>query len=456
MSGNHDHLPLTTAQTWVWLAQQADPENPIYKAAEYLDIRGRIDLSLLEAAVRRAVADTDAFLVRIEDDGESVRQVVDRSLDWPMPVTDLRDAEDPWAQAQAWMEADLHRTVDLGCAPLFTIAVLRLPADRSLLYISAHHLVMDGFGFSLFVRRATEVYTALEAGLECPPSTLGSLRRLVEDELHYQASERFARDREYWITQLSEPPDILSLAGRRAETCHTFLRETGQVPAPVADRLRGLARRARSSLPTVAMATLALYMHRMTGADDVILELTVTGRQGAVARNVPGMLSNAPPLRIPVRPEMSVGELVKHTATRARGLLQHQRYPSIYLPGDLGIVDIGEMPEPPAINIMGYDPALHFGRHPATLHNMSNGSVEDLTINVYERADDGSLRVDFNANPALYRAEDNVAHHRGFLDLLNALADAELEQPVEQVGLRPAGDTPDAEEPVRREVETAP
>ncbi|KIZ17008.1 condensation domain-containing protein [Streptomyces natalensis] len=85
------HLPLTTAQTGVWFSQQLDAENPIYRVTEYLDIHGQIDLPVLETALRRAVAETEALRVRVEaDDEEGARQVIVRSLEWRLPVVDFR------------------------------------------------------------------------------------------------------------------------------------------------------------------------------------------------------------------------------------------------------------------------------------------------------------------------------------------------------------------------------
>lgn len=190
-------LPLTAAQTGIWFAQQLDPLNPIYKAAEYIDIRGPVDATKLDAAVRQAVAETEAFRVRIEVDDEGIWQLVDRLVDWPLPMLDLTDVANPWARARDWMYADLNRVVDLGRAPLFTWTVFKLAAGRFLLHLSSHHLVMDGFGFSLVIQRIAEVYSALETGREFPPSSLGSLPLLLADEAGYWASERPIQDRQY-------------------------------------------------------------------------------------------------------------------------------------------------------------------------------------------------------------------------------------------------------------------
>ncbi|KOU09329.1 amino acid adenylation domain-containing protein [Streptomyces sp. NRRL F-5755] len=437
-------MPLTVAQTGVWFSQELDTENPIYRAAEYVDIHGPVDLALLDAAVHRAVADIDTVRVRFETDEDGgVWQVPDLADDWPLPVVDLRDPDtagprDPYARAEEWMWDDLRRPVDLRHSPLFSFAVLRLPDDHCVLYMALHHITLDGYGFSLLIQRVAEVYTALEAGEEIPPCPLNTLEELLADEAAYHASERFTRDRAFWAEQFAGRATDTDLASRLASVPHRFVRETAHLPAPAADGLRALARQTRSGLPVVAMAALALYVHRMSGNTDVTLDLTVTGRVGAVPRNTPCMLANVLPLHVGLGPYTTVRELVRHTSERARGLLRHQRYPSPYLVQELGAAHTGGHLGDWGINIMNYDPGLSFGQHPATLHNLSNGPVTGLGVNVYERTDDGRLRVDFQADPGLYDAEVTAAHQRRFLALLDTLAEVDPEQPVGGIDLLPA------------------
>ncbi|OKI02048.1 non-ribosomal peptide synthetase [Streptomyces sp. CB02923] len=442
-------MPLTFAQTGMWFSQQLDAENPIYRAAEYVDIHGPVDLAVLSTAVRRAVADIEAVRVRFETDEEGgVWQVPDLADDWPLPVVDLRDAAgpaagppaDPWARAEEWMWADLRKPADLRRSPLFSFAVLLLPDDHSVLYMALHHIILDGYGFSLLIQRLAGIYTALEAGEECPPSGLGTLEELLADEADYRASERFTRDRAYWAERFAGRATDTGLASRLATVPHRFVRETGHLPAPAADGLRSLARQTRSGLPVVAMAALALYVHRMSGSTDVTLDLTVTGRVGAVPRSAPSMVANILPLQVALGPYTTVRELVRHTSERARGLLRHQRYPSPHLVQELGAGHTGGLLGDWGINIMRYDPELTFGRHPATLHNLSNGPVAGLGVNVYERTDDGCLRIDFQADPDLYDAETTAAHQRRFLALLDTLAGIDPEQTVGGIDLLPAAE----------------
>ncbi|WP_406113199.1 amino acid adenylation domain-containing protein [Streptomyces sp. NBC_01014] len=434
-------LPLTAAQTGMWFSQQLDAENTNYRAAEFVEIRGPLDRALLEESLRRGVDETEALRVRFEADDEgNAWQLTGDSPRWELPLVDLRGADDPWAAARAWMWADMRLPLDLGRPPLFTFALLRTSDECFLLYISVHHIALDGYGFSLFIQRVAETYTALETGTRLPAPAWGTLAELLADEAAYHGSERFTEDREYWAAQLAGHPVGPDAADRLKSVPHRFVRKTGHVGPVAATGLRALARQARTGLPSVAMAALSLYVHRLSGRDAVTLDLTVTGRAGAVARGVPIMLANVLPLTVRLDSGTTVTDLVRHTARQARGLLRHQRYPAPYLVKDLGGVPATGYLGDWGINIMGFDPRLTFGQLPAVLHNLSNGPVTGLGVNVYDRPSDGSLRIDFNADPAKYSAEVTAAHHRRFLELLDTLATVGPDRPVAELELLTAAE----------------
>ncbi|MFT7835923.1 amino acid adenylation domain-containing protein [Saccharothrix sp. BKS2] len=430
-------LPLTAAQQGVWFAQQLDPDNPIYKAAEAVDVDGPLDVALLEGAIRRAVDETEALRAAFLRTGQGhLRQVIDPSSGWDLPVLDLRGRADPVAAAEAWMRADLAGPVDLERPPLFSFALLRTGERRWTVYFGIHHVLLDGYGFSLFIQRVAELYAAAEEDRAAAPCPFGSFEQALAEEAEYEASERFAADRRFWADRLTGWPTAGNPTASSSVVPRTSLRETGHLAPADAAGLRALARRAKTGLPSVAMAALVLYVHRLAGEDDVSLELTVNGRSTSASRRVPSMVAGVLPLRVSTTPSATVAELVRDTAAAAKDLLRHQRFSTTHLVRDLGIAPhrggyLGDW----GINIMMHDAELRFGRHPAVLRNLSNGPVTGLGVNVYDRPADGSLRIDFNSDPARYDAEALSAHHRRFLALLRTLATTGLDRELGEVEL---------------------
>ena len=217
-----------------------------------------------------------------------------------------------------------------------------------------------------------------------------------------------------------------------------FIRHISWLPVQVIEQLTAIADRIGASLPQVVTAATAMFAHRLAGATDVVLDVPVTARMTPLARCTPGMLANDLPVRLAVRPDMTISELISQTGQRMRQVFRHQRYDITNLRRDLGRIGSDRRVFGPTVNFMPFDYDLRFGGHPAIAHNLTNGPVEDLSIVFYDRSDSRGIRTDFNANPALYSPERLADLHHRFLGLLAAIADSE--QPIGRLDILSAAE----------------
>ncbi|WP_197716708.1 non-ribosomal peptide synthetase [Methylocaldum marinum] len=415
-------LPLSAAQTGMWFMQKFSSPDSIFNLAESIEIHGPIDPALFEAALRQAAMEADTVRVRFIEEIDGPRQIVAPSFDGDIPFIDVSTEPDPRA-AERWMMAELTRPVDLLTGQLWASALFKVAPDRFLWYHRSHHIIMDGFTGGLFARRVADLYTALVEGRPAPEAgAFGPLSLLIEEEAIYRESERFTRDREYWLGRFGDRPEPLSLASRRSPNIGGLLRQTSHLSSESVDRLQRIAQTAGASLPQIVIAATAAYLYRVTGVEDLVIGLPVTARTNSRLRCVPGMLANAVPLRLAMAPDMSMSELLHQVGREVRQVLRHQRYRYEDLRRDLNLMADNRHLFSMVINIEPFDYDLRFAGHPVTVHNLSNGSVDDLAIFVYDRGDGKGLRIDFDANPALYCAEDLAAHQRRFLRLVDSIS----------------------------------
>src|SRR5947209_6321749 len=284
-------LPLSDAQLGIWFAQTIDPSSPAYNLAEYLEIAGSIDATLFEKALRQVVNETEATCVRFVSSADGPRQIIGPPPDWSMSFIDVSGAASPHATAERWMKADLAKPIDLTHGPFLTHALFKVTPDRFFWYSRYHHIVMDGFSFALVARRVANVYTALAGGLSADPATFGSLRLLLEEDASYRASKRFEQDRQYWMDYLAGLPEPVSFSKRPQRNSHEFIRHTGTLPFSTIKQLRSIKERTGASLPQVITAAAAMFVHRLTGAWDVVLDLPLTARMTPLARCTPAMMA---------------------------------------------------------------------------------------------------------------------------------------------------------------------
>ncbi|HEX2313256.1 MAG TPA: amino acid adenylation domain-containing protein, partial [Thermomonospora sp.] len=426
--GDERVLPLTAAQTGIWLAQQMEPGNPAYNVGAYVEIPG-VDVSRLVAAVRRAVLEAASLhVVFAEREGRPV-QVPRPPGDWEPLVLDPAAEADPEAAARAWMGADLGRAADLDRGPLFTQALLPLGDGRVWWFQRYHHLLIDGSGILRLTARAAELY----GGADTSPDW--SLERLLAADERYRASARFTEDRDYWHARLAGLPEEPARLVECPPTAPArTLRRTLELSAVQAAPLHEAAARAGVRLSRWAIAAVAAYLHRATGERDIVLGLPVTARVDPDIADNPGMVSNVVPLRLAVTPGTTPSRLVADVAAEVREAVDHSRYRGEDLARELGRPHGLRGLIGPTVNVMPFHEGLRFGDRMGVLHHLALGPVGDLSVAVYDRPAGQGLRIDLDADAALCTPERLAEHERRLLAVLEAMA-AHPDRPLAAIDL---------------------
>ncbi|MFC9996215.1 non-ribosomal peptide synthase/polyketide synthase [Nocardia sp. NPDC127526] len=430
-----ESFPLTPAQLGLWYAQLLEPDVPI-NVAQYLDVRGDLDLAVLERAHLDALCEFEAVQMRlVECDGQP-RQVLDPGQPVRIPLIDLRAAADPIAAAQDWMRADYTAPVDLLRDRHFAGAVLRVGEQRWFWYLRTHHLMLDGYGALTNTMRIAELYNARMRGT--PPSDIapGSMRELVAAEAEYRDSARFTEDREYWAERV-RGLEATTLVRRVAGAAPANLRFGRQLPRRLLDRLKEVAAEGNSKVATVVLAAFAAYLARLTDRDEVVLSLPVTARTDALTRRSAGMLSNIVPLRIAVGADLTWGALLAATGAELSAALRHQRYrhEDIRRDADRAGQQTRRALFGPLVNIMLFDLSLPLADAQARYHVLTTGPVEDLSLQLYHAGAE-QVVLELEANPNLYGGDDIARHHARFVGFLERLLAADPGTPV--AGVRAA------------------
>ncbi|MFE0450385.1 amino acid adenylation domain-containing protein [Streptomyces sp. NPDC058914] len=438
-----ERRPLSGAQEGLWYAGRLAPDSAAYNTAEAVEIHGVLDTALFETALRRTVKEADTFALRFADSDDGPRcHLAPDADDWTLHRVDVSGTEDPEAAAWAHVRADLAAPVDLDKGPLFAHTLLTLAPDRFLWLLRAHHILLDGYSYKLLGRRLAATYNALAEGRDPDPCDFTPVSRLQSEEAAYRASERYARDRDHWARRLAGLPEPARLTSRTAAPTAPFLRRTAELTPAETDALDAAAARLGVRRTDLLTAATAAYLHRMTGAGDLVLGLATMSRLGSAALRTPGTASDVLPLRVAAAPGTPVAELARAVADELKALRQHQCFRGEFIRRDLGLLGTGRRLYGPVLNIVPFDESPVFGGRPTTWHHLSGGAVDDLQISVRPGARPGGLWLAFDANPALYEEDELALHRDRFLTLLGRLAEAEPTTPLGDLDVLLPGEHP--------------
>ncbi|MFF0488566.1 amino acid adenylation domain-containing protein [Nocardia sp. NPDC004068] len=423
-----DPFELSVAQSELWLAQQLHPSVP-FSISQYTDVRGGLDVGLLQHCARRAARELQSPHVRFTIVDGRPHQYLDHGVDTGFECIDLSDHPDPDRASREWMSEDTLAGIDLTGPDVSKAVLFTLGPDRYRCYARSHHIAVDGFGAARLLQRTAELHSAATRHRPAPPCRAVHLAEIVAAEQRYRCSSRFAADREYWGTQLAGLDHVTRLSDRYAAPSARPHIAHAPLEAATMARLRAVADRYDAGIAEVLVAAVTAFLAQMTGDTDVTVSLPVAARTSGALRQSAGMVSNVVPLCVRGVPDRTVGDLIGQVRLRMIGALRHQLYRHEDLLRDQGMGRVGRHGYGPLVNVLSLPDSIGFGDVRGRTHLLSAGPVDDLAISCY-RFGAEPFTIDFHANPELYRADEVEWYRQQFVDCLSRFLEADGEDRV--------------------------
>ncbi|HEY6927934.1 MAG TPA: amino acid adenylation domain-containing protein, partial [Steroidobacteraceae bacterium] len=142
--------------------------------------------------------------------------------------------------------------------------------------------------------------------------------------------EVLERQGDYWKQRLSGAPALLELPTDRSRPLQRSYQGssiTFVLPAEVSSRLRALSRQQDATLFMTLYAGLAILLSRLSGQKDIVIGTPVANRQRAETEGLIGFFVNTLALRVQLRDDASVGELLAQVREVMLGAYAHQDLP---------------------------------------------------------------------------------------------------------------------------------
>lgn len=309
---------LASPQREIFLEHERGRSASLHNISHYLEIDGGIECERFRRALAKAVAGCDCLRIALEGEGGIPDFRILEQVDLPFQETDLGGEADPEAAALAWIERSVSLPFDLFRPPLFRFHLLRLGPERHFFLATYHHLVIDGWGARLVVRRILDAYNGCE-----PDAPYPRYVDFLERDRAYLASARFRRDAAYWQERFRTLPPALLPAAPGAATRKAAL-------AVARDRWAVLVRVAaeRGATPvSVFLAAIVGFFGRLRRQADVAIGVSAANRPTAVLRETAGMFSGILPARLSLDPGRSFSAHLAEAAAELRAGYRHQHYP---------------------------------------------------------------------------------------------------------------------------------
>jgi hypothetical protein len=325
--------PLSSAQERLWFLDQLEPGSPLYNIPNALPLDGRVDVKALERSLAEIFRRHEVLRTTFEPAGDRPVQVLHDSLPVEVEVIDRRGlppAERPAESARLARE-EAERPFDLGRGPLLRAALVRLSDRESLLLLTVHHIVADGWSLGILFRELSTLYQAFAAGRPSPlPEPALQYADFVRWQRQWLQGEALASLVAYWRRQLAGAPSFLRLPTDRPRPQDQTFRgamTAFELPLPLQETLVRLGKSQGATLFMVLFAAYAVLLYRYTGQEDLVVGAPIANRNRAEFEGLIGFFVNTLVLRVRLSGELPFRELLARVGEVTLEAYDHQDLP---------------------------------------------------------------------------------------------------------------------------------
>ncbi|MBC1223942.1 amino acid adenylation domain-containing protein [Nostoc sp. UCD121] len=330
-------IPISLTQLELWFFDQFYPGNSIYNLPLVYRITGALNEKALEESLKEIVRRHETLRSTFQvKNGQVVYAVVNDPV-FDFSIIDLRHISETERETQAAQKAEqeIKHPFDLAQGPLLRSKLWRLDEQEYLFVAVTHHIVADGWSFSVLTQELAKVY---EAFCEGKPSPLTDLPIKYTDFAQWQRQwlqgQVLESQLQFWQKHLSTSPPILKLPTDHPRPPARTFKSAGQsvvLSKKLTDALKVLSQQEGVTLFMTLLAAFQTLLFSYTRQENIIVSSALANRTRVETEGLIGFFVNLLPFCTNLGGNPSFRELLGRVREVALGVYAHQEMPLIKL-----------------------------------------------------------------------------------------------------------------------------
>jgi len=415
---------LTHPQKRIWYIENIYTDSPIYNIGGTAKIHGKVNLKALEKAINLFIKNNDALMLRFTIcDGEP-RQYLTEYQYIKFNVRDFTNQKffDNWVREEA------SKPFQMINQYLFRFELFNLNEDVSGYFVKIHHIICDGWSISIMAEQVCKAYEAIINNGEYEVQQTDSYISYLEEEKNYLASERFLRNKQFWLDKFS---DVSSITFTSTSNDIKGCRKSYPLPFNFSIKVKEWTKSNNISINAFFISVYLIYLYKITNEKDLVLETPVMNRGSRKWKSIFGMFTSTMPFRYKIDEQVAVLDMMKGVASGVKKCFLNQKYPYDILVQDLELrkKKINNLFNI-CINYYNTKPNTSINGMPIENKEFYNGTqMYSLQMIIRDWSDSGNLSLDFD-----YKISDYTSYEiDDMYTFLIRIAEQAIFQPEESI-----------------------
>jgi amino acid adenylation domain-containing protein len=330
------HSPLTFQQERVLYFCELNPDSSIWDINTCKRLIGKLDVSLLEQAVRQLIEHHQVLRTRIQRGADGPSQSFDQDTSKAFRYIKLsrkakHDAESALgAQISRICQKPISRwTYD---ELLFEVVLIALSERDHVLLLRVHHIISDAASVDLLWRDLTVIYNNLVCGI---PVSLSRKTIQYSDyalwQRHQFSVKQTQEQENYWLEQFHDEPPVLDLPADSLPS-PTLSFKGGlaiiEIPGDLIEKFQRLSWERRVLLFSSLFSVYFVLLQKFCQQEDITTGVLFSGRHYCPELlDLAGFFVNMTAVRVNVLRQYTFGELVDQVQKQVEAAYFMQDYP---------------------------------------------------------------------------------------------------------------------------------
>ncbi|PCN44848.1 non-ribosomal peptide synthetase [Brevibacillus laterosporus] len=326
---------LTHPQQRIWYSELLYPNTGVSSISLTIKMKGNISLGALQQALNMIIFRHDAFRIKLTAQNGYPQQYVEEYSEKSFECFDFSGV-DGEAQALKWLDQHNRTPFELLHSELYQFIICKISDQEYWYNVKIHHIICDGISARMFINQVNEYYSQI-ANDELPEITENhTYFDFIQTEQDYEKSDRYQKDKSYWVDKFSTLPEVIGFKSYNPLTLSTAgKRKNIILEERLYYNLYEFCKQTNSSMLTIFMTALYIYLHKKTTQNDVSIGTFYANKTTKKEKEMLGMFVSTVPTRVFVDPEMDLLSLLKVVSKEQVSILRHQRFPYNQMMEDL-------------------------------------------------------------------------------------------------------------------------
>lgn len=423
--GEKPYYDLSHSQKRLWVLSQIEKAALTFNISGAFYLEGKLNAGAFERVFDTLIERHQSLrTVFVMVDDEPKQQILSAAdLGFRLEYMDLRGIPEKENKIRQLARAEWDKSFDLSAGPLLRAKLARLEEEKYAFLFTMHHIISDALSMDVVLREVLTLYYSYDAGKESP------LRPLNIQYKDYAAwhndqlqGEKIDLHKNYWLEHLQGKLPLLELPAdkeRPAVMTYNGGAYTFPVDEALTGALRTLSKQSDATLFMVLLTALKILLSRITGQEDVIIGIPISGREHADLEGQIGFFLNTLPLRTRLGEDETFVEVLRNVKNASLKAYEHQVYPFDLLVDRLGIQrDVSRHPVfDVVVDMINYnfsefnieDDWVKNRLEISAVGTDSNKSKFDLTLYVYEGKTSMDIKFEYYADLFEFETIEHLA-----------------------------------------------